>query len=302
MRRWPVGLLFWLLVLASAETAALLLVWHFFVGTRHGQLLDTVALDGNSVGLSHIERAVDTILNAISLVSLIAATAVVSFIALIRRRVVLAFGTAILVIGANATAQLLKHYLVRPDLGVDPERVGAGNSLPSGHTTIAASVAVALILALPVKARGVAAILGAVFAGAAGVATLSAGWHRPSDAMAALLVVGVWTSLASIFIVVAQRRHGDVDYGAAHPFAILMLLLTGLALLIGAGIAVALTNGVLDTAPEDLSRNRLLVGYAGGALAIAATVCLVYATVLVTVHRVVPQALQDHREYAGQPT
>ena len=44
--------------------------------------------------------------------------------------------------------------IYRPDLGVDPERAAAGNSLPSGHTTIAASVAVALVLVVPSKARG----------------------------------------------------------------------------------------------------------------------------------------------------
>src|SRR5207245_1071112 len=101
-----------------------------------------------------------------------------------------AVGAVLLIVGANLTTQLLKSVLVRPVLGIDPERAAAGNSLPSGHTTIAASVAVAVLLVVPAAVRGVSAVVGAVLTAAAGVATLSAGWHRSSDAVAALLVVG----------------------------------------------------------------------------------------------------------------
>lgn len=292
MRRWPIGLIVWLLLLAIGEAAVVAGLWHIFVGTIHGQLLDTVALDGNEIGHARINQAVNSILNAISLLSLLMATVVIGFIALIRRRVAVAFGAGLLLVGANATAQLLKYALPRPELGIDLVRASAGNSLPSGHTTIAASVAVALVLVLPAKARGAAALAGALFAGAAGVATLSAGWHRPSDAIAAVFVVGAWASIASVFIVLAQRRHGDVEYGQPHSFALALLVATGAVLAVGTGIAIWITEGVLDTtAPEDLSRNRLLVGYLGGAMGIAAAVCIVFALVLLTVHRVVPQVV-----------
>src|SRR6185369_17388457 len=96
-------------------------------------------------------------------------------------RVAVALLAMTLIIGANLTTQLLKLAITRPDFGVDPEREAVGNSLPSGHTAVAASVAVALVFVLPSRARGLGGILGAAFAGLAGVATLSAGWHRPSD-------------------------------------------------------------------------------------------------------------------------
>ncbi len=294
MRRWPVGLVLWLLVLTGAEIVLLVGVWQFFVAGRHGQLLDTVALDGNTVGQARIERLVRTILNTISLLSLAIATGAVAFIAVIRRRVALAFGITILVVGANLTAQALKHFLHRPELGVDLQRASAGNSLPSGHTTIAASVAVALILVLPGRVRAAGALAGAVLTTAAGVATLSAGWHRPSDAIAALLVVGGWACVASLFIVVAQRRHGGVDYGRSHPVMSALLAIVGLALLAGAGVAAAVADRGLDAAaPEDLGRNTLLAGYGGGALGIAAAVCLVFAGVLATVHRVAPEVVPE---------
>jgi membrane-associated phospholipid phosphatase len=280
-----------LLVLAGAEVAGFVMVWRFFVQSEHGQLLDTMALTGNSIGQARVEGLVDTVLNTMSALSLAIATAVVGFIALIRRRIAVAFGVVLLIVGANVTTQVLKQVIYRPELGVDLERAAAGNSLPSGHTTIAASVAVALMLVLPARLRGVGAVLGALFAAVAGVATLSAGWHRPSDAVAAVLIVGAWACAAGLFIVIAQRRHGGVDYGPSNRFAVLALAVAGLVLLAGAGLALELTNQVLSIPPDELSRHRLLAAYAGGAMGVAGTAGLVLAFVLATAHRVVPQVV-----------
>jgi membrane-associated phospholipid phosphatase len=176
MREWPIGLVLWLLVLACAEAAGFVLVWQFFVQSEHGQLLDAVALAGNSIGQARVEKPVDTVLNAMSALSLAIATVTVGFIAVMRRRIAVAFGAILLIVGANVTTQVLKLAIDRPELGVDVQRAAAGNSLPSGHTTIAASVAVAFMLVQPARLRGVCGVLGALFAAVAGVATLSAGW------------------------------------------------------------------------------------------------------------------------------
>jgi hypothetical protein len=191
---------------------------------------------------------------------------------------------------------VLKRLIERPELGVDMERAAAGNSLPSGHTTIAASVAIALLLVLPARLRGAGGMLGAAATAVVGVATLSAGWHRPSDVVAALLVVGVWANIAGLFIVVAQRRHGDVDYGPANRFAAVTLALVGLGLLAGAALALGLTNQVLSTPVDELSRHRLLAAYGGGATGIAGTASLLVASVLATAHRVVPQAVASRAQ------
>jgi membrane-associated phospholipid phosphatase len=291
MRRWPIGLGFWLLVVAAVEVVCLVAVCRFFVQSEHGQQLDTVALAGNWIGRARIEELVDTVLNTVSVVSLVVATAVIGFIALIRRRIAVAFGAMLLIVGANVTTQVLKLLLVRPQLGVDAERAAAGNSLPSGHATVAAAVAVALLLVLPARLRGAVGVVGAVAAAFVGVATLSAGWHRPSDVVAALLVVGVWASVAGLFILVAQRRRGDAGYGPPSRVAVAMLALTGLGLLAGAAIALELTDHVLTTPVDELSRRRLLAAYGGGALGIAGVASLVVASVLATAHRVAPQTL-----------
>src|SRR5262245_13400046 len=139
-------LMVWLFLLAVAHAAGLVAVWWLFLRTEHGQLLDAMSLYGNFIGQDDVAGVVERVLNGMSVASLALATAVIGFIALIRGRIALALVAILLIGGANLTTQLLKYGLTRPDFGADPERVYAGNSLPSGHTTIAASVVVALVL------------------------------------------------------------------------------------------------------------------------------------------------------------
>ncbi|MDW3848864.1 phosphatase PAP2 family protein [Micromonospora sp. BRA006-A] len=279
----------WLVVLALIQTAAFGLVWRFAVHTDLGQWLDTVALTGNRIGQDRIDDPVNTLLNAMSVVSLLAATAVIGFIALIRGRKALAVTATLLIAGANVTTQLLKHYLLRPDFGIDPERAAAGNSLPSGHTTVAASVAIALILVLPRKLRVAGAFLGAGYAAAAGVATLSAGWHRPSDAVAAYLVVGAWAAAAGLVLLFFQREQAVVEPGDAHRVAGAVLGGIGVVALLASAVALSWLVDRSTIPVESLGRRPLFIGYAGSAAGIAGTMAVVAALVLVVVHRLVPR-------------
>src|SRR5690606_34596986 len=191
----------WLLLLAVAHVVGFLVVHHVFVNTVRGQQLDTAALTGNQIGRRHIEGLVDTVLDAVTVASVLFAIVVIGFIAVARGRLALAALATVLIVGANTTTQLLKGAIQRPDFGVDAAFTGAGNSLPSGHATVAASVAVALVLVLPTSVRGLAAVLGAGYAALVGVATLSESWHRPSDVVAAHLVVGAWSALVGLVLV-----------------------------------------------------------------------------------------------------
>ncbi|MFI6068994.1 phosphatase PAP2 family protein [Micromonospora sp. NPDC051227] len=279
----------WLVVLALVQAAAFLAVWRVAVHLEIGQWVDTVALTGNRIGQDTIDGPVDRILNAMSVVSLLAATAMIGFIALIRGRIALAITATLLIAGANVTTQLLKYGLSRPDYGVDPERAAVGNSLPSGHATVAASVAVALMLVLPRKVRAVGAFIGAGYAAVAGVATLSAGWHRPSDAVAAYLVVGVWAALAGLLLLVTQREQAEIAPGDAHRVAALVLGLGGVLALVVCGISLSWLLDLRGTGPEELARRPLFVGYAGSAAGIAGTMAVVMALALTVVHRLVPR-------------
>jgi membrane-associated phospholipid phosphatase len=279
----------WLVLLIGIQVVAFVALWRFAVRTEHGQLLDTIALEGNSIGRSRIDQLVHQVLNAMSVVSLVAATATVGFIALVRRGLWLAFVATLLVVGANLTAQVLKSVITRPDLGVDPERVAAGNSLPSGHTAVAASVAIALVLVLPRRIRAGVAVVGAGYTALAGVATMSAGWHRPSDAVASLLVVGVWAGIAGLLLIAGQRGDAWVEPADSHRFTAAALAVTGTALLVAAWVAVDWTNAVLRTPVDDLNRGRLFIAYAGSAAGIGGVTCLLFASVVATVHQLVPR-------------
>ncbi|MFG1676107.1 phosphatase PAP2 family protein [Micromonospora sp. NPDC049282] len=279
----------WLVVLALVQTAAFLVLWRLAVHTEPGQWLDTVALTGNQIGQDRVDGPVDTILNAMSAVSLLAATAVIGFIALIRGRKALAVTATLLIAGANVSTQVLKHFLARPDFGIDPERATAGNSLPSGHTTVAASVAVALILVLPRQLRAVGAFIGAGYAAAAGVATLSAGWHRPSDAVAAYLLVGAWAAVAGLVLLVFQRERAVVEPGDAHRLAAVVLGVGGALALLVSAVALSWLVDRSTIAVEELGRRPLFVGYAGSAAGIVGTIAVVAALVLAVVHRLVPR-------------
>lgn len=87
-----------------------------------------------------------------------------------------------LVLGSQVVTQVLKAVLPRSG---DVE----GNSLPSGHVTLVVALGVALVVVLPRVLRPLAAVAAAGAAALAGVATMVAGWHRPSDLVAAAAVV-----------------------------------------------------------------------------------------------------------------
>lgn len=276
----------WLVLLTAAQVAAFLVVHRVFVTTMRGQRLDTAALTGNRIGRRHIEGLVDTVLDAVTVASVVIAVVVIGFIALARGRLALAALATILIVGANATTQLLKEVIERPDFGVDGAFTGAGNSLPSGHATVAASVAVALVLVLPTRLRGAAALLGAGYAALVGVATLSESWHRPSDAVAAHLVVGAWAAVVGLILVMLDRDGGEAS--ATHRYALTTLWVVAAGLLFVAVIGLGATLQVLSTPPEWFGRNRLLAAYAGGGAGIAGSAAVMMALVLAGVHRVVP--------------
>ncbi|NBE84793.1 phosphatase PAP2 family protein [Micromonospora sp. NEAU-HG-1] len=279
----------WLVVLALAQTAAFVVVWRGALHTELGQWVDTVALTGNRIGQDTIATPVDRILNTMSALSLLVATAVIGFIALIRRRVALAITATLLIAGANVTTQLLKHFLARPEYGIDPDRAVAGNSLPSGHTAVAASVALALILVLPRTVRVLGAFVGAGYAAVAGVATLSAGWHRPSDAIAAFLVVGAWAALAGLMLLVTQREQAQVEPADAHRVAAVVLGVTGALAVVSSALALSWLVDLPRVDPDQMGRRSLFVGYAGSAAGIAGTMAIVAALLLAVVHRLVPR-------------
>jgi hypothetical protein len=118
---------------------------------------------------------------------------------------------------------------------------------------------------------------------------MSAGWHRPSDAVASLLIVGAWAAVAGTVLVLFQRDEGFAGEQRAHRAAVVILLLAAVVAFALAGVTLQWVSDVLTIPPDDLGRRRLLAAYAGSAAGIAGTAALVMALFLASVHQVVPR-------------
>ncbi len=269
-------------VLTVAGVAGVWATWQAFVLSATGRALDVGALDGAEFGRNHLWRAAEQVLDVISVPFIAAVLLATTLLAVLRRRVVLAVQVAVLMGGANLTTQVLKRWVLdRPDVGIGDHLLA---TLPSGHTTAAASVAAALVLVVPRRIRPVAAVVGAAYTVVTGVSTLVAGWHRPSDVVAAVLVVVAWAGLASVAGALMDpdgRTYGDPAGDRPRRTAAAVAVLAVAAL--GTGVLALLTLVQSVAAlPDGLGAGRELVtAYAGGALGITAVTCACFAALLV---------------------
>lgn len=131
------------------------------------------------------------LLELVGIPSVALAVVVLAGLAFARGRADRALTVVGLVLGAQVVTQVLKAGLIRPDSA-------EGNSLPSGHVTLVASLGVALVLVVPRLLRPFAALAALAVTGIAGVATMVAGWHRPSDVLAALGVVAATAGVLTL--------------------------------------------------------------------------------------------------------
>lgn len=259
-------------VVAVLAAVAAWAVWRFFVDTFAGQMLERAAFDGAENGRGMLWLVAEPFLDAVSVTFVVAGLGAAMLVALLRRRWGLAVQVAFLVVGANVTTQLVKHSLLGRE-----ELIGGWhweNSLPSGHTTVAGSVAAALLLVVPRAARPLVAILGGAYTAAIGVSTLVGQWHRPSDVVAAVLVVLAWTALVCAF---TPRSALDPGAGATPgSTATAVLLLVGGA---GAGLVAA---WALRTTPAtwDTTSAQELTAYAGGVAGVVAVTAAAFAVLL----------------------
>ncbi|GLY06563.1 MULTISPECIES: phosphatase PAP2 family protein [Actinoplanes] len=206
-------------VLAVLGTAA---TYRVFVGTITGQWVDTAAMLGGDVQDPRVVRVLSQVLYGTSLGGLVLVCVVAAAVGVLRRQFGLAAAAAVLVVGANGTTQVLKGWLPRPEL----DGLAFANSFPSGHTTAAASVVFALVLVLPEAVRGVVALIGAGYTGVIATATVWARWHRPSDTIAAVLVVLGWGALV-VLVVRVLRRAERTPVNRLGRFTVLPLVAAG---------------------------------------------------------------------------
>lgn len=237
------GFLFLLGTLGCA--VALAATYYFFVRTTTGQFIDESALV-EAVGMHGTAgKAATQLLDWLPVLCLLIGTVVVGVVTVVKRRWAAGMIAVAAAAGANVATQVLKDLVpVRPFRGIETLEL---NSLPSGHTTIAASAAAAAFLMVSPRWRPLAGFLGGSFAVATGVSTLVNQWHRPADVVAAFLVVGIFTLPAGWLIMRTGGRWNTwPGYNAHWASARLWLVLPVLA---GLGSAAVAAYSLLKIAP-----------------------------------------------------
>lgn len=196
----------WAVAAAVAGAVALAVLVRVALRTTRGQRWDASAMD-TVVGGRDTRLTVLSVLGYVSIGAIVVVVASCVLVALARGSVRLAVGAVVVIGGANLTTQVLKHVVLeRPDLGLG---LGTLNSLPSGHTTVVASSVGAALLVAPRAVRPLAVLAGGFATTLTGASTIVAGWHRPSDVLAALAVSLVWTGLVAAVL----RGSGGPDPG-----------------------------------------------------------------------------------------
>ncbi len=228
--------------------------------TYDGQRIDREAMFAVS-GPEETLAQVHDVLNTVSVGAVAVVVAGCMVLALLQRRWALSIAALVLVAGANVSTQLLKHELLsRTDFGL-----GTLNGLPSGHTTVVVSLALAAVLVSPAWLRTPITLVGACAATLIGVGTVVARWHRPSDVVAAVAVCVVWAAIALLVAAVAGHgyRRQLVPRGQGHWVALLGALTVGV-LVVLAGIRPSGSPGSLDLVVGALSLIGLACALAVG--------------------------------------
>lgn len=241
------------------------------VRTLSGRALSDASLRGALLTNGLLARVVNPVLSVVSVGMLLAAIALALLVALARgarHAGMLAIG---LLVVSNLSTLLLKRYLLsRPELGLKEAAPSTLNSLPSGHSAAAMSVVVALLFVVPARLRWPTAVVGGAYAAVTGVATMSAGWHRAGDSLAAYVLVGFWGAVAGVVLfradqggagpaVVVRRSHlarwwAVVDLGMLALGAAIAVLLAG---------ADAVRDSVLGPPIAFVAGGLFIVGTAG---------------------------------------
>ncbi|NNG40037.1 phosphatase PAP2 family protein [Flexivirga sp. ID2601S] len=238
--RRPAGLPLWahglaMVVLAVAGMAIVVRVAiHSTRGFHYDQRM-MESLTASPSGWARILDVLTTVTDATVALCLIGCVVV----ALLQRRWLVAVAAAVLIAGANLTTQVLKYQVLHS--------VGGSNSLPSGHTTVGLSLALAAVIVSPYRWRPIVVPGAALIATFIGAGTVAGHWHRPGDVLAAGMVCLGWAAVALLIAGMAGRHAPSRPAVRGLPVAALGGVL--LAGLIFVAIGVRPSYGMVTMAP-----------------------------------------------------
>jgi membrane-associated phospholipid phosphatase len=267
--------------IAIVASCLVIVVYLIAVRTSWGQHLDAAAVKGRRSLLSNNDmRVARTVHTTIDIASIVLFGGTIVGIAVLRGRVRLAAGVAVIIVGSLATTELLKHLLPRPDLGVT-DALRDAPSYPSGHTTIAMALSIGATLVAPSRLRAPVAVIGVAFASAIGCSVVVTASHRPSDAIGAALVVTAWTAATLAFLLrFSEPGHSLWRRSWMRVEPVMVIVggaLVGAAFLGIVGLTIAFHDGPLDAV--ELGRAFVIA-----AMTIIGTVMLCTAVPLVSLH------------------
>lgn len=191
-----------------------------------------------------------------------------------------AAAAAMLLVGANASSQVLKPLLGHfRDLSHWPVPQIPAASYPSGHATASMSLALACVLVAPRAYRPLVAAVGGALAIAESFSVVILNWHFPSDTVGGYLLAGAWSlaALASLRAVDARWPVAGTFRGAARS-AIADAALPAIAACVVIVSAVLLVTHAHEV--NDFARAHTAAVAVGGGIVLSALVVLGALTAL----------------------
>ena len=243
-------------------------------------------------------------LSVITGVSLVVAGLLVVLVAWWWRGLRSAVLVVLLIVGSLVVAEVLKNLVLpRPAL-IPPLPGRADNTLPSGHTTIAMMVLLALLLVVPGRWRGLAAVVGVFLPVWIAVSVMAAGWHRPSDVMAAATLVVAEVLLMVAWSISRGRSQVVTPSGRLRGWTLWLipLLLGGFGSL-GLGLLLVASQWAVIAGQvplQHLQRKADPAALYGTILIVAGAIPLLVSVVLIALRQVrlgvfVRQGADDHK-------
>jgi membrane-associated phospholipid phosphatase len=172
------------------------------------------------------------------------------------RRALPALGACVAIIAPSVVAcELLKPLLPRPDFNNYPSWIGT-STLPSGHVAFVAASSICMYFVAPLRWRRFVAALSVLLTVAIMLAVVLDARHRPSDTIAAVLVVGIWVALMQPWLLRSIAATSPTNASVARASH----RLVGANIAIGTlGLIVAALAGAEDYSPSKATVNQAFV-------------------------------------------
>jgi membrane-associated phospholipid phosphatase len=177
---------------AAVPLAGLAVTYVLAMLTPVGRSLDRLSSIGR-FGTGWTVQAADlVVLEIISVATLGLALAALVTVSVLRGRRQDGLRACVAVLGAIVTAEGLKHVLPSQNPWTGEWSGFNGGSFPSGHAVVVTSISLAVLSISSARWRRL--LVGPLVAGTAiaATATVTVGWHRPSDVLGSLFLATAW--------------------------------------------------------------------------------------------------------------